>query len=288
MRSILTFDLHLNDRPSDIEACGRELKAAGWTATFFIPTSMLEMDELRGPIEALAAEGFELGTHGHHHTDEETNALRNGDRDTLGFLKRSAAVYADTFGKRARVFRAPCWAHVSDVALDELALLGYHVDSSSTPQRPGILSAFPYDNRHFFARRAPHFVRPGLLEVPTSSFLVPLGWPTFCTLRKAGSLLAANLMALEATLRRSLVVVGQFHASDLAPCGGEVPCVEKRWSDLVPRATGGIGARRWLRVTDSGRVAAASTAVMARMARGELTTFGAVREEMLSGSRADE
>jgi hypothetical protein len=283
MRSILTFDLHVDDRPRDIEACARQLTASGWQATFFVPTGMLERDELRRPIEALAAEGFELGTHGHHHTDEETDALRNGDRGALDFLKRSAGTFAEVLGKKPRVFRSPCWAHVGETALDELALLGYHVDSSSTPQRPGILSAFPYDNRHLFAARAPHFVRPGLLEIPTSSFLVPLGWPTFCTLRRAGSLLVANLMAMEATLRRSLVVVGQFHASDLAPCGGEVPCVEKRWSDLIPRATGGIGARRWLRVTDSGRVAAVSTAVMARMARGELTTMSAVREEMLSG-----
>ena len=285
MRSILTFDLHLDDRPSDIDTCVGRLESVGWRASFFVPTSMLDLPSFHGPLRSLAARGYELGTHSHHHDRTEIAALRGGDRKALGFLERSAKAFEDFFGEPPRIFRSPCWAHMSSEALDELARLGYHADSSCTPQRPGVLSSFPYDNRHLLLPRAPRFVRPGLLEVPTSTLLVPLGWPTFCTLRRRGSVFLTSLLALEAAMRYSLVLVGQFHISDLAPGGEELPRVKRHWRDLIPRARGGIAARRWLRLTDRERVAGISVAVMSRMARGELTSFAAVRAEAMLAMR---
>jgi len=280
MRAVITFDIHLNDRPGDIVTCLDRLEAAGWRATFFVPTSMLGLPEFSGPLRELENRGCELGTHAHHHNGPEKAALR-GDGDAgLGFLARSADAFAQFFGRAPRVFRAPCWAYLCEPAVDELERLGYRVDSSRTPQRPGILSSFPYDNRHMVSGRAPHFLRPGLLEVPTSTMLVPLGWPTFCTLRRRGSMVVTRALALEAKLRRSLVLVGQFHVSDLAPGGDNMTQRTFRWSDLIPRADGGIAARRWLRMTDRGRVAGISLAVMTRMASGELVSFAEVLAAM--------
>jgi hypothetical protein len=285
MRSILTFDLHADDNPIDIGICADRLDSVGWTATFFVPTHMLEMPELHAPLRDLASRGHELGTHAHMHDEVEKSALRKGGPSDLGFLERSAGLFADFFGRAPLVFRSPCWAYLGDAALDELERLGYQVDSSATPQRPGLLSSFPYDNRHMLRPRAPSFLRCGLLEVPTSTLLVPLGWPTFCTLRRRGSVLVANALALEAALRFRHVLVGQFHVSDLAPGGADLPQVERTWRDLIPRARGGIGARRWLRMTDRSRVAEISVAVMSRMARGDLTTFSAVRAEAMLARR---
>jgi len=286
VRSILSFDLHASDTPRDIVTCADRLDSVGWKASFFVPTSLLEMPELCPALRELASRGHEMGTHSHEHNREETAALRHGSAEDLAFLERSAGAFADFFGEAPRIFRSPCWAFLGDAALDALARLGYHVDSSATPQRPGVLSSFPYDNRQLLRSRAPSFLRPGLLEVPTSTLLVPLGWPTFCTLRRRASVLLANLLGLEASARYALVLVGQFHVSDLAPGGEELPHRDERsWRDLLPRAHGGIPARRWLRLTDRSRVAAISVAVMSRMARGELTTFAAVRAEAMLALR---
>jgi len=282
MRSILSFDIHQDDEPHDIDVCAERLESAGREASFFIPTSLLAVRAFREPLRRLAARGFELGTHSHDHSKAETAALRGGGRRDLAFLERSARAFADFFGERPRTFRAPCWAYMSAPALDELARLGYGVDSSSTPQRPGILSSFPDENRHLLAGRTPHFVRPGLLEVPTSTLLLPLGWPTFCTLRQAASRLLVDALALEAKLRRSLVLVAQFHVADLVPDGRSLPRVTRSWSDLLPRKGKGIAARRWFRSTDRRQVAATCSAMMDLLASGELTTFGAVRSQVLA------
>jgi hypothetical protein len=284
MRAIITFDLHLNDRPRDILTCADRLESAGWTGSFFVPTSMLDRPDFGQPLRELARRGYEIGTHAHRHNGAEQAALRGEGGEGLGFLERSSKTFADFFGRPPRTFRSPCWAWLCPEALDELARLGYHVDSSSTPQRPGLLSSFPFDNRHLLLARAPRFIRPGLLEVPTSTLLVPLGWPTFCTLRKGGSLVLARLLVLEASIRSPLVVVAQFHVSDLAPGEGHMTRHPFRWRDLVPRARGGIAARRWLRLTDRRRVAEVSVAVMSLMAEGDLVTFADVRSAVTSGA----
>jgi hypothetical protein len=282
MRSILSFDIHQSDEPRDIDLCAERLESAGRRASFFVPTNMLCLERFRGPLHGLATRGFELGTHSHDHSWTEMEALRKGSRRDLVFLERSADAFADFFGERPRMFRAPCWAHPGDAALDELSRLGYQVDSSVTPQRPGILSSFPGECRNMFSCRAPRFVRPELLEVPTSTLLLPLGWPTFCTLRRTASRLLVDALVREASFRASLVLVAQFHVADLVPAGPPLPRVTRCWSDLLPRKKKGIAARRWLRSTDRAQVASACATVMGRLAARGLTTFGAVRAQMIA------
>jgi len=280
MRSILSFDLHLDDAPGNIETCSMNLAEAGIRAAFFIPTRMVDNKDFRGPLRALAADGHELGTHCHEHDDEEMRALMGGSEESLRFLEVSAEVFSDFFGYRPRIFRAPCWCRLSRTTRVKLVEIGYHVDSSSTPQRPGIFSHFFLDNHHLFAPRAPHFLMPGLLEIPTSCFLVPLGWPTFCAFREKGTAIFLKLLMLEATLRDKMVVVPQFHPSDFSPEGGTIHHDKRRWRDLIPRGLGGIQARRWFRLDDRKRLVAIANCIMAGLARGRLTTFAVVYEEM--------
>jgi hypothetical protein len=280
VRSILSFDLHKDDVSDDIVTCSRNLADAGIRAAFFIPTCMIQTGTFRGPLRALADDGHELGTHCHMHDDEEMRALMGGSEETLEFLEVSAEVFADFFGYPARVFRAPCWCRLGTATRVKLVELGYHVDSSSTPQRPGIFSHFFLDNHHLFAPRAPSFLLPGLLEVPTSCFIVPLGWPTFCAFREKGTALFLKLLTLEATLRDSVLVVPQFHPSDFSPCGGTIRHDPRRWSDLIPRGLGGVQARRWFRLSDRKRLAAIACSVLETLAAGKLTSFELVYEEM--------
>ncbi len=280
MRSIISFDLHRSDSPRSIEACNENLAEAGIRASFFVTTKMIDSPGFREPLRALAAQGHELGTHCHEHDDAEMLALRSGDDHSLEFLETSALCFTDFFGFEPRIFRAPCWCRLSKRAVDHLVRLGYNVDSSSTPQRPGILSHFFLDNRHLLAPRTPHFIAPGLLEIPTSCFLVPLGWPTFCASRERGTALFLKLLVLEAALRDRMVVVPQFHASDFSLEGGAIRHDRRRWRDLIPHGLGGVQARRWFRLSDRRRLARIASAVVDTLARGRLTTFGAVYSEL--------
>jgi hypothetical protein len=280
MRSILSFDIHHADRPKDIEACARWLEDAGITAAFFIPTSALTISRLQTPLRTLAAHGHELGTHTHHHSDEEIRALRTGDMPGLAFLSESAEAFADFFGFRPRIFRSPCWCYLSIAAREELARLGYHVDSSSTPQRPGVLSHFVWDNRHLAAGRVPHFIAPGLLEIPQSTLLVPLSWPVFCTFREAGTRVFLGMLMLEAYVRRSVTLVPQFHVSDFALEGEPLRHEKRSWRDLIPRASGGIQARRWFRLADRRRLVGICNGVVSALAKGEFTTYETIYQEM--------
>lgn len=280
MRSIPSFDLHLSDRPQDLEASIEYLASAGVKASFFIPGSVIASPPHRTHLRELARQGHELGTHSHRHNDEEMVALRGGERHNLDFLSRCTDEFADFFGFMPRIFRSPCWAYIGDRASDKLADLGYRVDSSSTPQRPGVLSYFPTEHRHLLARRDPHFLPSGLLEVPTSTFLVPLAWPTFCAFRETGTMWFVRMLMLEASIRKPVVIVPQFHVSDFSPDGGPVRHDRRCWRDLIPKTVGGIRARRWFRLADRGRLVVLCKRVMSVLSENGMTTFQSVYCEM--------
>jgi len=283
LRSVLTFDLHSSDRPDDLSACADAMASRNMRVSFFVPTNMLEMRRFRAPLLRLQSEGHELGTHGHLHDREEMIALRGGSQADLRFLRRSMLTFENFFGVPARNFRSPCWCPLGQPALDELCMLGYHVDSSSNPQRVPLLSSFPWDFRNVLAKRVPHFVRPGLLEIPTSSLLIPLGWPSFCVLRRRASLLFTELLVAESAVNERIVLVAQFHPSDFADEGPGFRIPRRGWRDLIPRRVGGIQARRWFRSTDRRLVAEVSRLVFDRLVGHGPTSLGAIWEEATSG-----
>ena len=274
-RSVLTFDLHAGDSAAELIQCLEILDREQLKATFFIPTSLLSAPQLVPAFRALAETRHELGTHGHEHDASEREALGSGSRPALGFLQQSTDEFGEFFGYQPRVFRSPAWSFMGSAAIDELERLGYQVDSSATPQRLGILSSEPWRNPYLVASRRPALIRPGLLEVPTSAFLVPLAAPTFQTLRRTASLAFTRMLILETRLFASRVVVAQFHVHDLIASRVIVGWSDRRWSQLVP-SRHGIVARYWIRMTDAPAIARLSLEVMKELQKGEIVSFGEV------------
>lgn len=241
---VITLDLHEDDIPEDIRNAHALLTERGVYATYFIPTSLLQSARFRNVIKELDDGLSEIGTHSHRHDLSEINALSCAQEGTLDFLRHSARVYEDFFGRPPVVFRSPCWCRLADRSLDLLAELGYQVDSSSTPQRLGLFSSYPFENPWLLSPRRPHFVRPGLLEVPTSSFVVPFGRLSLAAFRKWGALAFAAAFMVEG-LAFGHVINLQLHPQDFVPRGDQQ---RKVWSfkDLMPIDGQGFGMRHWI------------------------------------------
>lgn len=278
-RSVLTFDLHGSDEPRAVEMCAEALERLGLTAVFFVPTTLTTNSQMGPALRSLAACGHEMGTHGHAHDWSEMDALRNGPRSSLRFLEQSTQRFSEYFGQAPRSFRAPCWCRLCDAAIDELERLGYRVDSSATPQRLGLLSSFPFENPYLFSPRSPHFLRRTLLEVPTTSFLIPLGAPTIETFPRLVLPFARALM-LEASLWRSRILVAQLHVGAHDPKRREAAHSARTWRDLVPATPGGIRARHWLRTRDEATIAQIANGIISELSLGRVMTlqeiYGAV------------
>jgi len=224
---------------------------------------------MKTALQRVIAQGHEVGTHSHRHDTRERLALSAKQGASLDFLTRSALDFAEAFGREARSFRSPCWCGLSEAALDQLALLGYRVDSSSTPQRIGLLSSAPFENPWLFSARAPTFLRPTLLEIPSTSFIVPFGRMLLGIARLAGSRGLTAFFAAEAMLSAAVVTI-QLHPSDFLsdhPHGS----TQRRFAlrDLVPRRGRGILARHWLADLDPLRLSQRVWAVLK-----QLQTFG--------------
>lgn len=259
----ITIDLHQGDDPGDIGLACEVLQERGIQATFFVPSAMLEDARYRTACRAILRTGHEPASHSHDHDFVEMRALMSGSANELGFLARSKAIHEDYFGREATAFRSPCWCHLGPPAVEMLAELGYRVDSSATPQRLGILSSTPFDNVWTLAPRRPWELAPGLLEVPTSCFLVPAGAPTFMVLRRRGSRLLLRLLAWEAgAFSRPLTV--QFHVGFLNPSSvrHRRPSEPLSVRDFIPRRSGGLGFKHRLRSSDMGAMAEIAAGIL--------------------------
>jgi peptidoglycan/xylan/chitin deacetylase (PgdA/CDA1 family) len=243
----LTFDLHASDRAEDILACAQWLERHALPATFFIPTALLDEPGFEPALRAIDNGLNDLGTHGHKHDIAEMTALKSADPgpQDLDFLDLSAELFQRFFGRSARVFRSPTWCYVNHPAALRLSELGYTVDSSATPQRPGLLSSHPWENPWLFSQRSPYYRTPSLLEIPTSCMLLPLNRTAFSLLRMPGTLAFVSLFMAEASLFPERSVVMQLHPDDLVPTAQDEPR-SFRLRDLLPLRGSGIVARYWL------------------------------------------
>lgn len=278
VRAAITVDLHGGDDADDIRRSGEWLAERGIAATYFVPTGLLSRADLGAAARHLIGLGHEVGSHGHLHNRDEKEALRWDDAASLSFLGLSKRWFEDALGRSPTSFRSPLWVRVGENALGELWRLGYLVDSSSTPQRLGVLSSYPRDNPWLSAPRRPTFVRGGLLEIPTSAFAVPLGSPAFLTLRRSGSVAFLSLFIIEAAVFRERVVTLQLHAGDFVSEGEDYRRRPRSLADLVPRENWGFGVKHWFRVRDRRRVCEIATALVRRLEGASLDT--------LSGHRA--
>jgi hypothetical protein len=273
----LTVDVHAEDRPADISRAAAWLGEHGIPATFFVPSALFEEARFRPHVIRLPSLGFEVGSHGHDHDYVEIRALMRGAAADLDFLRRSHALYGDTFGGAPISCRSPAWCPLGPGAIAALVELGYRVDSSATPQRLPIFSSTPYANTWLFARRTPYELAPGLLEMPTSCLLLPAASPTWLTLRRRASSAFLRLLLWEARRRADRVLCMQLHVSDFMPDAAP-PSPEEALGlrSFLLRRDGGLRFKLFLRERNPERVYAITLAIIATLRgqpRGELVTL---------------
>ncbi len=262
-----TFDLHDVDLPEDIVRTAERFRDAERAATFFVPSAMLGESRYRDALRRLPGLGHEVGSHGHLHDWDEIDALMGADPTRLAFLPESFDRHAQYFGATPTSFRAPRWCTLGRAAVGRLRSLGYVADSSATPQRLPLLSSKPFHPGWWSSPRVVHVLAPGLVEVPTSTLLVPAGAPTFLTFRSAGTRAFLALLELEARLldRRPLVL--QFHVEDFQrESARRRSWGRPSWSDLSLRARGGFRFKLFLRECDPARIVSLHEHILGRYA----------------------
>jgi hypothetical protein len=251
-QSCVTVDLHAIDLPEDIAFASEWLAGEGVAATFFVPSSLLLESRFATVLRALPELGHEVASHSHRHDWEEADALVTG-RD-LGFLSASRALHEDFFQSAPLSFRSPHWSVLAPATIAELARLGYQVDSSATPQRLPLLSSRPFAAGWLFTPRRPHPLVPGLLEIATSTLLVPAGGSTFLILRRA-TRVYLGLLEAEARWTRGRVLVVQLHVEDLNLDSRRVRGFGPlTLGDFMLRRRGGVGLKWSLQERDPRRI----------------------------------
>ena len=259
----LTVDIHAEDRPADISRAAAWLHEHRIPATFFVPSALFESASFRHHLVRLPTLGHEVGSHGHQHDYVEIRALMRGTRADLEFLRRSHALYQDSFVCSPISFRSPAWCPLGPNAIAALIDLGYRVDSSATPQRLPIFSSTPYANTWLFARRTPYALAPGLLEIPTSCLLLPAASPTWLTLRRRAASAFLHLLLWEARRRAEYVPCVQLHVSDFVPDAAPPSPVETLGlRSFLPRRDGGLRFKVFLRERNPERVYATTLAII--------------------------
>lgn len=251
----ITVDLHGGDSPDDIKYAAEYLRCRMMRGTFFVPSSMLLEAKYKSCLRQVPGLGHEVASHAHKHDSNEISALIDGRGAELAFLRRSKSICEDVMGQPPESFRSPAWCKLGRAAVDELQDLEYHVDSSATPGRWALLTSFPRQPTWSHSPRSPWFLRPGLLEIPTSTFLVPAGSPTFSTLRRTLAVLFVRLLATESYWHGNHVLVLQFHPDDFNPRSQDRPRRRLQLSDFLLNDSGGFRFKYSLRTRCSSEIA---------------------------------
>jgi hypothetical protein len=262
VKVVITVDAHDCDNPYDIDFAAEWLSSRGITATFFVPSAMFLESKYRACLTRASGLGHEVGSHGHKHNKDEIRGLVMGTYSELTFLHQSKAIYEDFFGHPPKSFRSPCWCKLSSIAIDQMQLLGYCVDSSSTPGRWRILTSCPYHPAWSRSPRSVSFLRPGLLEIPTSTLLIPAASPTFLTSRRALAVFMVRLLATEAGFLKDRTLVLQFHPDDFNPISYDRARSPLRLRDFVLSEEGGFRFKHYLQATQSLDIAKTTQAIM--------------------------
>jgi len=283
-----TFDLHEFDRAEDIARTAEWFRESCGIATFFVPSAMFAEARYGEPLRRVQRLGHEVASHTHAHDWREVDALMEGSREDVAFLSESFDRHGQFFGAAPTSFRSPRWCVLGPAAIEELARLGYAADSSATPQRLPLFSSKPWHPGWWSSPRRPHYLAPGLVEIPTSTLLVPAAAPTFLTLRAAGSRALLALLELEARLDRDHPIVLQFHVEDFLLDGRrERDPGRLSWAHLLPRARGGFALKHFLRDREPARIVRSHLAILERFAGFQCSTITGIARHFMEaeGSR---
>jgi hypothetical protein len=280
----VTVDLHLGDAPDDILMACERLGERGVPATFFVPTSMLQERRYRAVMQSITRHGHEPASHSHQHDYVEMRALADGTERDLDFLAISKNIHEDVFASSPSAFRSPCWCHLGPAALEMLVSLGYTVDSSSTPQRLGVFSSTPFGNVWTFAPRGVHFIAKRLLEVPTSTFALPAGSPTFSIVRGFPSRLLVRALAAEVHLLPGRVLSLQFHAGAFNPASTlRYPSAKLTPGAFLPKRQGGFEFKNFLRSNDTVRTSGLTESLLEILRPFRCLTMAGIYSEVRAG-----
>ncbi|HUR80519.1 MAG TPA: polysaccharide deacetylase family protein [Thermoanaerobaculia bacterium] len=284
MRVAVTVDLHDDDDPDDIRAACETLRERAIRASFFVPARALCSPAFRAAALEIVRNGHEAAAHSYAHDEAEMFALMHGRAIELGFLATAKKIHEEVFGAPPTAFRSPCWCHLGDAAVATLVELGFIADSSATPQRLALLSSTPFDYVWTFASRRLRYLVPELLEVPTSTLLVPAAWPTFLTIRSLSPLLV-GVLALECRLLPGRVLTLQLHASGFRARTPEKHRHAEKLTlaSFFPRRTGGIEFRKRLRCGDPVVMASVTSALLDTMRDGRYVSISDVAAEHRAG-----
>ena len=166
------------------------------------------------------------------------------------------------------------------------------MDSNATPQRASVMSNYPYENPWILSARRPHLLGgtiPGtpILEVPTSTFLVPLGTAALGILDERWLRYFLEPFLVEAAWVPRTGLVVQLHPSDLSDSGLRRPSRRLQLRDLWPRRRGGLGLRHWLQTRGPARNFANAVLLVDALLEGGLRprSFGEVYEQERAAGR---
>lgn len=249
--ALITLDVHEHPHLDTVlRTTGERFADDGRRVTYFVPSGfLLKSPGLSHVLRELLALGHSVGCHGLNHTpDEDLRGLSPVEERAL--LSKATRILEDALGRPVTSFRAPVF-RLSNRTLPLLAELGYQADLSVTPQRLSLLSSTPWCFQWLWAPRAPY--RPhrkspyrrgdvNLLEIPTSSLLMPFAHATMTGIRSRGMSAMFDVLAWEARhFNRALVVL--LHPESLAGEDVYYDYRKLRWSDFIPRRNGGMSLR---------------------------------------------
>ena len=250
-RCLVTLDVHEHpDLCGVLVQCGEMLSARRINSSFFVPSAYCkQFPSLAVALRYLRRLGHSVGCHGRYHTAEEAYGYMPPEIERE-WLRVSKEQLEDAVGESVVWFRAPNFSLGAHTAR-HLAELGYVADFSVTPQRLPLFSSFPWCFGWLKAPRKPY--RPsatdpfvpgamGLVEIPTSSLVLPLAQGAIANLPSACVALLTDLLVLEAG-HFDRIVVTMIHPESVV--GRDEPWDLGRlsWREFFPRPIGGVAAR---------------------------------------------
>jgi hypothetical protein len=136
----------------------------------FVVANLIE--ENKRLFKRLNGKGWEISLHGLAHRRFDEMTLNEKERE----IRESAGIFKKYLGIMPKGFRAPQHS-IDDETLDLLEKNGFEYDSSYFPLNLMQLFFFPKKVglwiKGFFSPMSPYKIRKKLIEIPTSSLLIP-------------------------------------------------------------------------------------------------------------------